>query len=724
MASIIEGYNYDIFISYRQKDNKYDGWVTEFVDNLKRELEATFKEEISVYFDINPNDGILETHDVNASLKEKLKCLIFIPIISQTYCDSKSFAWQNEFVAFNRIAKEDRFGRDIRLAGGNVAGRILPIKIHDLDPEDKILIENELGALLRSIDFIYKSPGVNRPLRADEDHPQDNLNKTYYRDQINKVANAVKEIISAIRRPVKQDGKVLKEIVGDKSVMQGNLKSKILTGTFFVLILIAMGYFLIPKLIRRSEPSVKSIAVLPFENMSDDDEHAWLGDAMTDEIITQLYKIKEFIIRSRTSVMQYKGTSKTSPAIGKELKVNYLIEGSAQRIEDQIKIRVQLINAATDYQLWGETFEIGWKDIITLQSVIARQIADHLKAVLSPEEKELIEKSQTKNSEAYKLYLQGRFFWNNRTREGLKKSLEYFEKSISMDPDYALAYAGLADSYCILAWWGWFPRAEGYTRAKEYSLKALDIDKNLVEAHTTLGDIFCWGDWNWEDAMKELKLATELNPNYATAHQYYSEILDIIGENDEARKQINLALELDPFSPAMNGTSALYYYDQHKYKESLDACRKTMEINPDYIGAYWTSFYTYIKSGQDSEAAEILQQLMLRDTLTMKISGILKEVYDKSGINGILNWLIGWQKMNPAADLYLAKWYAMLGRKGEALDRLEKALGDRLSETSGINSLPDEIPRIYNSPDYETLRSESRFLAIIRKLGLPGYSNN
>src|SRR5450756_873539 len=185
MASIIPGYEYDIFISYRQKDNKHDGWVTEFVNNLKGELESTFKEEISVYFDINPHDGLLETHDVNASLKEKLKCLIFIPIISQTYCDSKSFAWQHELVAFNKMAKEDQFGRDIKLSSGNVASRILPVKIHELDAEDKTLLENELGGVLRSVEFIYKSAGVNRPL-TPSDNPDKNLNKTFYRDQINK----------------------------------------------------------------------------------------------------------------------------------------------------------------------------------------------------------------------------------------------------------------------------------------------------------------------------------------------------------------------------------------------------------------------------------------------------------------------------------------------------------------------------------------------------------
>src|SRR5664279_3577502 len=224
MASLIPGYEYDIFISYRQKDNKGDRWVSEFVDALKTELESTFKEEISVYFDINPHDGLLETHDVNASLKEKLRCLVFIPIISQTYCDSKSFAWKNEFVAFNKMAKEDQIGRDIKLAGGNVASRIFPIKINDLDPEDKTLLENELGGILRSIDFIYKSAGVNRPLRANEDHPHDNLNKTYYRDQINKVANAVKEIITAIKKYDQQDGEVHKEVVKVKPEKTKNLK--------------------------------------------------------------------------------------------------------------------------------------------------------------------------------------------------------------------------------------------------------------------------------------------------------------------------------------------------------------------------------------------------------------------------------------------------------------------------------------------------------------------
>jgi len=213
MPSLVPNFEYDIFISYRHNDNR-SGWVTEFVNALQEELASTIKEPLSIYFDKNPHDGLLETHHVDKSLEGKLKCLIFIPIISQTYCDTKSFAWQHEFVAFNKLAKEDQFGRDIKLSNGNVASRILPIKIHDLDAEDKATLETEIGAVLRAIEFIYKEAGVNRPLKPT-DSKTDNQNKTDYRNQVNKVANAIKEIIYALTRgplvvPTSSETKVAK----------------------------------------------------------------------------------------------------------------------------------------------------------------------------------------------------------------------------------------------------------------------------------------------------------------------------------------------------------------------------------------------------------------------------------------------------------------------------------------------------------------------------------
>jgi hypothetical protein len=203
MASLLPGYEYDIFISYRQNDNKYDGWVTEFVNNLNKELEATLKDKVNVYFDSNPHDGLLETHSVNHSLEAKLKCLIFIPILSKTYCDSKGFAWNHEFLAFADLAKADEFGINIKLNSGNVSSRVLPVRIHDLDPEDVKLAESYLGPI-RSVDFIYHSPGVNRPLRPWDDDIIKNTKQLFYRDQINKVANAVDEIIRGIKKADKK----------------------------------------------------------------------------------------------------------------------------------------------------------------------------------------------------------------------------------------------------------------------------------------------------------------------------------------------------------------------------------------------------------------------------------------------------------------------------------------------------------------------------------------
>ena len=223
MASIIPGYEYDIFISYRQKDNKYDGWVTEFVDNLKRELEATFKEEISVYFDINANDGLLETHDVSATLMDKLKCLVCIPIISRTYCDPKSFAWEHEFKPFVELATKDNFGMRVRLPNGNIANRVLPVRIHELDNSDIKLFESVVGTVLRPIDFIYKETGVNRQLRAKDDDIIKHSNQILYRDQINKVALALKDIIERLQA---QTAEIQQEKIRNNSHENNNISTE------------------------------------------------------------------------------------------------------------------------------------------------------------------------------------------------------------------------------------------------------------------------------------------------------------------------------------------------------------------------------------------------------------------------------------------------------------------------------------------------------------------
>ena len=707
MSSIIEGYNYDIFISYRQKDNKHDGWVTEFVNNMKGELESTFKEEISVYFDNNPHDGLLETHDVDESLKDKLKCIIFIPIISRTYCDPKSFAWEHEFKAFFELVSQDQFGLKVKLPNGNVASRVLPVKIYDLDQTDIKLCESVLGGVLRSVDFIYKSAGVNRPLRASEDHPHDNLNKTYYRDQINKVANSIKEIITAIGEHIPRKEEVPKEVFKPISVPQKNNKTKIIVASGIILALIMFGYFFIPKLFKSSSPGDKSIAVLPFTNLSNDPEQEYFSDGIVEAILDRLFKIGELKVTSGTSTKRYKNTELSVKKIGRELGVSSILEGSIQKIGNNVRITAQLIDARTDVHLWSETYDRNISDIFSIQSEVAQNVARELKATLTSKEKGQIEKNQTNNVEAYNLYLRGRFFWNQRTEEGQKKSIEYFEKSVAIDPDYALAYTGLADAYFILTWKGWSPNPEGYIKAKKYALRAIEIDKNLAEAHATLGWLLFWAEWKWEEARKELKLAIELNPNYANAHQYYSELLDILRQDKEAHEQLNLALELDPLSPAMNALNVLHYYNEGKLKESLEACRRLEEIDLyKSQGVYWQYFRIYLRYGEDLKAIEALQKVMPGDTLT------IKEVYNKSGINGIFNWFIE-SGVSKSTNYFrsLAILYTILGKKEEELSWLEKALKENLTS----------LPEINNNSDFDNLRSEPRFQAIIKKMGLSEY---
>jgi TolB-like protein/Tfp pilus assembly protein PilF len=710
MSSIIEGYSYDIFISYRQNDNKYDGWVTEFVDNLSKELEANIKDKISVYFDINPQDGLLETDSVDKSLEDKLRCLIFIPIISRTYCDSKSFAWQHEFCAFNKLAKEDRFGRDIKLSSGNVASRILPIKIHDIDAEDKTLLENELKGVLRGIEFIYKEAGVNRPLKPNDD-AKENLNRTQYRNQVNKVANAVKEIISALKKQSQHPEEVTKQDFEAKHFRKRDLSIKIIAGSLILLALIVAGYFLYPKFIKPQKNLEKSIAVLPFDNLSNDPEQEYFCDGMLDEILDRLFRISDLKVVSRTSSMRYKDSKLALKEIAKELDVSTILEGSIHKVGNNVRITVQLIDAKTDNHLWSKIYDKDLSDILKIQSEIALRIAEELKTMLTPEEKGKIENSHTKNPEAYNLYLQGRYFWYRRTKEDLKRSVEYFEKSITTDPDYALAYAGLADAYYIQAFWGWLPWDEGTAKSKELALRALDIDKNLAEAHTVLGALLTYREWKWEEARKEFQLAIELNPKYVTAHHYYSELLDILRQNGEARKHINIALQLDPFLPVLHVLSSSYYFNEGKLKESLDECFVLEELDPEYSHRlpYWKEFNIYCRQKEDFKALETLQKAFFMDTLKFKSA---KDVYNKSGINGILNWFIETElkKSNPSA-LGLAHNFANFNKKEEALYWLEEA----------FKNPPTNFLESSNSPDWDILRSEPRFQAIIKKMGLSEY---
>jgi adenylate cyclase len=469
MPSLIFNYEYDIFISYRHNDNR-SGWVTEFVNALREELLATIKEPLSIYFDQNPHDGLLETHNVDKSLEGKLKCLIFIPIISQTYCDTKSFAWQHEFVAFNKLASghfpspagegsrrpDEGFGRDIKLTNGNFASRILLIKIHDLDAEDKSLIEKEIDGALRAIEFIYKEAGVNRPLKPT-DNKTDNQNKTDYGNQVNKVANAIKEIVTALKNPVVQSPiQSINNYQEKPSAKPKQNKKTILTVVGLIFLLGIVGYFFYPTSTASTKEETvldKSIAVLSFVDLSEQKDQGWFGDGLTEEILNSLAHVKGLNVISRTSSFAFKNKNLRIQTIADSLGVNYVVEGSVRKSETGLRITAQLIRAKDGYHIWSNTYDRNAKDIFALQQEIATKIAESLDISLDSKAVEKMHSAGTTNPEAFLLFLKGHeiFLKGHEERTQLlpylKKANINFTGAIKLDPNFINPYLFRGDFY-------------------------------------------------------------------------------------------------------------------------------------------------------------------------------------------------------------------------------------------------------------------------------------
>jgi len=657
MSGILQGYEYDIFVSYRQKDNEYDGWVTEFVNNLKRELNATFKEEISIYFDANPVDGLLENHIVDKSLAKKLKCLIFVPVISQTYCDPLSFAWKNELCTFNRSAKEEPIGRDIRLASGNVASRILPIKINDLETEDKEILENELGGVLRTIEFIYKAPGVNRPLEPT-DVRGENINHTYYRDQINKVANAVKEIITALKRYNDQRETGKKEVITLPPAQRKFLNVKTFSWGLIILALLVSGYLFMSKLFKSSEQLEKTIAVLPFINDSSSDSTTYFINGIQEEILNNLQSIKSFKrVISRTSTEKYRGSVKPSISeIAKKLGVNYIVQGSGQKYGKNFRLRVQLIRAVKESQLWAKSYEQeinDVNDIFNTQSEIAQAISVELETAISPEEQQIIEKVPTSSLTAYDYYQRGRdelpeFWIEVDDNAALNRARKYYRKALEIDPMFADAYAGLAEIYFVKYKLSGSSSQNCLDSVLVLANLALSYDEQLSEAYFVKGNYYAAKGFK-DNATKEFNKGLNLNPNdwmayYGKAMMYDHEDNVIFFDNlykalqinqngkesptiyrimgggflesgfiDSAKACFTRAFEMDRDSSfylsCMSGTER----DQGNYQKSAEFCKRALIIRPDYGEVTFRLASDLYDNGQYREALKYYEQLNINN---------------------------------------------------------------------------------------------------------------
>jgi serine/threonine protein kinase/tetratricopeptide (TPR) repeat protein len=459
--------------------------------------------------------------------------------------------------------------------------------------------------------------------------------------------------------------------------------------------------------------AAKSVAVLPFENMSTDPENEYFSDGITDDIIAQLSKISALKVISRTSSMQYKKTTKKITAIAEELGVAAILEGSVRRAGPRARIVVHLVDPKTEKHLWGETFDRQLTDIFEVQSEVAQQITGALSLALSPEEKQRVEKKATADAEAYNLYLLGRFHLNKWSGTEMQKAIEHFQEAIARDPAFGLAYAGLADAYELLSiGFGSKPPVEYLAQAKVMALKALEMDDSLAEAHTSLAYARWLGDLDWVGAEKEFKRALELKSSYVMAHGWYAEYLAALGRHDEALAAIKRAQQLDPLSVPVNRAVGWVVYYSRRYDQAIEELRKTLGMDPEFLGARLVLWWALLAKGAHEEAiADIRKEVDRPGLRTMKklmlgyacaVAGKLEEA------GGILWELESKLASEDRLALLSALLFTAMDDKDRAFQQLERAYQIREPGLLFLRAAPWADP----------LRSDRRYTTLVEKLGL------
>jgi pentatricopeptide repeat protein len=453
----------------------------------------------------------------------------------------------------------------------------------------------------------------------------------------------------------------------------------------------------------------KSIAVLPFDNLSRDPDNAYFCEGVQDEILTRLAKVADLKVISRTSTQHFKSTPDNLPQIAKQLGVAHILEGSVQKANDQVRVNVQLINALTDAHLWADTFDRKLTDIFAVESEIAKTIAETLQAKITGSEKNSIAKAPTANPEAYELYLKGRFFWNKRTGGDLRKSIEYLKQAIAKDPNYALAYAALADSYGLLRFYGGASPAESIVPATAAARKALELDDSLAEPHASLG-LIATEELEVHRGVSELERAVQLNPNYATAHHWLSLAFTALGQSDRSIKELKRAVELDPLSMVINADLSIGYIYARRYDEAEAQARKTLEIDPgSFLAHYYLGMALQLK-GRLKEAIPEFQKAVDVNHDPYSTS-MLIQGYARNGqtdeARKLLAQLNEMAKSAEVPEYAFALAYTSLGDKDRAIAALEHAFA------GGNNSYLFLLP---GDPLLDDLRGDPRFEALVQKI--------
>jgi TolB-like protein/Flp pilus assembly protein TadD len=459
------------------------------------------------------------------------------------------------------------------------------------------------------------------------------------------------------------------------------------------------------------EMSAKSIAVLPFDNLSRDPDNAFFAEGVQDEILTRLAKVADLKVISRTSTQRFKSAPDNLPQIAKQLGVMHILEGSVQKANDQVRVNVQLINAMTDAHLWADTYDRKLIDIFSVESEIAKTIADSLQAKLSGSEKQMMAAQPTNDTVAYELYHKGLSLWERRSGDNIPKAIAFYEQAIARDPNYALAYAGLAKSYILLPGYAGVEPRIAYPKAKEAAVKAIRLDPNLAEAHAALGKVLFLSEVDITGAMREYQRAIELKPNDATAHHWLgNDSLAALGRLEEAIAEGKRAVELDPLSPVINADLGGSYYYARRYDEAVRQYRETLELDPAF-------FYTHFNLGLTLQATgdlpgaiaeyEKAKQLSNDPFMATLLAAAKARAGDKDAA----------QRMSAELDKIaehrevLSYWRALLSfslnNKDETLHWLEQSFAER----DGAN-----ISWIKVDPLFDPLRADPRFEALVQKV--------
>jgi TolB-like protein len=480
------------------------------------------------------------------------------------------------------------------------------------------------------------------------------------------------------------------------------------TAAVIALALIVCSYLYWPR--GNNTAQIESIAVMPFLNESRNPDLEYLSDGMTETLISSLSQLPNVNVKARSSVFRYKGKEANPQTIGKELNVQAILNGRVIQRGDQLMLSLELIDAQTENVIWSEQYDRKQADLISLQREIARDVSSKLKTKLSGLDQQKLVKTYTTNPEAYKLYLQGRFYWNKREEKDFRKAVEYYNQSIALDPNYALAYAGQADTYALLSTFGFMPPTEGVPKAREFARQAVSLDGGLAEPHTTLGYLSLTYDYDLAGSEREFRRAIELNPNYATAHQWYGEMLLNAGRLDEASTEYRRALEIEPLSLPMNWDLGRFLYMSRRYDESMAQHKKTLELDPGFARAHRTLAEVYRVKGDYANAVE--ERARFFDLIGQpQNAALIRATFARGGWLGFLRLVTA--ENSPLKDSnnnwVVAKAYSDLGQKDKAFAELNKAYEIRLSSLCWLKV----------EPQLDSLRSDPRYQQLLQKMGFP-----